>query len=266
MKIGDFARLGQVSVRMLRNYDELGLLAPAAVDPWTNYRSYTADQLARLNRIVALRGLGFGLDAIGRLLDDDLTVEQLEGMLKLRRAELAEQLCSTSEQLAAVEARLRLIEGEGMSQREFVIKELAALRLAERSFTAPLVEETGRRLGVLYGEVFGAIKRAGGEPGLPVGYYLAEGELMECHVGYVYAGQPAGGFEISELPQVAEAVACVHLGAVEGIGEAWQAIGRWLEENGAEPSAPGRELYLETPLDDPDAWVTELQQPFVRRP
>lgn len=40
LKIGDFARLGQVSVRMLRNYDELGLLVPAHVDPWTNYRSY----------------------------------------------------------------------------------------------------------------------------------------------------------------------------------------------------------------------------------
>ena len=39
LKIGDFAWLGQVSVRMLRNDDELGLLVPAHVDPWTNYRS-----------------------------------------------------------------------------------------------------------------------------------------------------------------------------------------------------------------------------------
>jgi len=65
LKIGDFARLGQVSVRMLRNYDELGLLTPAHIDQWTSYRSYTADQLARLNRIVALKGLGFSLEAVG---------------------------------------------------------------------------------------------------------------------------------------------------------------------------------------------------------
>ena len=86
MKIGDFARLGQVSVRMLRNYDELGLLVPAHVDPWTNYRSYTAGQLARLNRIVALKDLGFSLEAVGRLLDADLSAEQLRGMLAARRS------------------------------------------------------------------------------------------------------------------------------------------------------------------------------------
>ena len=56
--IGDFARHGRVSVRMLRHYDALGLLRPAHVDPVTGYRSYRAAQLSRLNRIVALKELG----------------------------------------------------------------------------------------------------------------------------------------------------------------------------------------------------------------
>ena len=68
--IGEFARLGQVSMRMLRHYDQLGLLTPDRVDPWTGYRSYSAGQLARLNRIVALKGLGFPLTQVARLLDD----------------------------------------------------------------------------------------------------------------------------------------------------------------------------------------------------
>ena len=37
-KIGEFSKLTQVSIRMLRYYDEMGLLKPSQVDPWTNYR------------------------------------------------------------------------------------------------------------------------------------------------------------------------------------------------------------------------------------
>ena len=59
MYISDFARLGQVSVRMLRHYDELGLLRPDHVDPWTGYRSYSPEQLHVLNRLVALKAVSY---------------------------------------------------------------------------------------------------------------------------------------------------------------------------------------------------------------
>ena len=265
MKIGDFARLGQVSVRMLRNYDELGLLVPAQVDPWTNYRSYTAGQLARLNRIVALKDLGFSLDAVGRLLDEDLSFEELRGMLRLRQAELADQLRTTGDRLAAVEARLRLIEGEKhMSEREFVVKSLPAVRVAERSFTASVPEEIGPRVGPLFGEVYAAILATGAQPGVGISYYVVGPDGMECHAGFGYTGEPAPGFEVTELPAVPEAVTQVHLGAMATIGASWQAVGAWLEEHAAEPSGPSREVYLETPEGDEDSWVTELQGPFPR--
>ena len=75
--IGDFARHGRVSVRMLRHYDAIGLLRPAAVDRATGYRSYEAQQLARLNRIVALKDLGFTLQQVQSILDDKVSVEEL---------------------------------------------------------------------------------------------------------------------------------------------------------------------------------------------
>src|SRR5438067_265179 len=61
LRIGDFARLGGVTVRALRHYEAKGLLAPAQVDPATGYRSYKFDQLAALDRVLALRDLGFPL-------------------------------------------------------------------------------------------------------------------------------------------------------------------------------------------------------------
>jgi DNA-binding transcriptional MerR regulator len=77
--IGLVARLGQVSVRTLRHYDDLGLLKPSHVDPLTGYRHYTPEQVLRLHRILVLRDLGVPLAQIGRLIDEDMTVEHCAG-------------------------------------------------------------------------------------------------------------------------------------------------------------------------------------------
>jgi DNA-binding transcriptional MerR regulator len=75
--IGDFARHGQVSVRMLRHYDMIGLLRPARVDPASSYRFYEAGQLARLNRIIALKDLGFTLEQVRAILDQQVSAGEL---------------------------------------------------------------------------------------------------------------------------------------------------------------------------------------------
>src|SRR5256885_17212037 len=98
--IGDFARLGRVSVRMLRHYDAIGLLRPAAVDAASGYRFYQADQLRRLNRVVALKDLGFTLEQVRAILDDRVNADQLRGMLRLRRAQLEAQLAPDAGRLA----------------------------------------------------------------------------------------------------------------------------------------------------------------------
>src|SRR5687767_14802491 len=92
LSIGDFARLGQVSPRMLRHYDQLGLLRPERVDYATGYRTYGVSQLVRLHHLLALRDLGFTLEQIGKLLDDEPPVDQLRGMLRLRQAQIEQTL------------------------------------------------------------------------------------------------------------------------------------------------------------------------------
>ena len=64
LKIGEFSKLSRVSVRMLRHYDEIGLLPPASIDSATGYRYYSEDQLPVAGRITALRDIGFGLGEI----------------------------------------------------------------------------------------------------------------------------------------------------------------------------------------------------------
>ncbi|GMA19336.1 MerR family transcriptional regulator [Arsenicicoccus piscis] len=110
ISIGDFARLGRVSVRQLRHYDAMGLLRPARVDPWTGYRSYDVDQLQRLNRLLTLKDLGLSLDEVRQILDQELTGSALAALLRHRHEALAAQIQADTARLDRVAARLRLIE------------------------------------------------------------------------------------------------------------------------------------------------------------
>src|SRR5690242_15945927 len=98
--IGDFARHGRVSVRMLHHYDAIGLLRPARVDPASGYRFYEAGQLARLNRITALKDLGFTLRQVREILDEQVSAAELRGMLRLRQAELEAAMAAAADRLA----------------------------------------------------------------------------------------------------------------------------------------------------------------------
>jgi DNA-binding transcriptional MerR regulator len=92
--IGEFARLGGVSARTLRHYDEIDLLRPAAVDPCTGYRGYTAAQLGQLSRIIALKELGLSLPQVRRLLGG-VTLDELRGMLACGAPSLSRKSNST---------------------------------------------------------------------------------------------------------------------------------------------------------------------------
>ena len=87
-KIGDFSRLSFVTVKTLHYYDEIGLLKPVKVDRFTGYRYYSANQLPRLNYIIALKNLGLSLDEIAILVNDNLTPARIRDIFVLKQAEL----------------------------------------------------------------------------------------------------------------------------------------------------------------------------------
>jgi len=152
-----------------------------------------------------------------------------------------------------------------MTQREFVVKSLPAIRLAERAAVAATQQEIGPLVGPLFDEVADALSADGTQPGLGIAYYVSTGDAVVCHAGFEYAGQKADGFDIGGLPEETEAVTLVHRGSMAGIGDSWGAVFGWLGESGLIPSGPCREVYTESPSGDQDSWVTELQQPFIRR-
>ncbi len=120
-RIGEFSKIARVSGRLLRYYDEIGLLSPQSIDPETGYRYYSAWQLPRLNRILVLKELGLSLEHIARLLDQETSVDEMRGMLTLRKAQIEQSVQQEMEQLRVVESRLQQIEQHGLMQEPDVI-------------------------------------------------------------------------------------------------------------------------------------------------
>lgn len=265
--IGDFARHGRVSVRMLRHYDATGLLRPAHVDPATGYRYYTAAQLARLNRVIALKDLGLTLHQVREILDEKVSTEELRAMLRLRRLELAASMTAAAARLGQVEARLRSIESEGhMPDNDAVLKSLPSVRVAELTGVAPDFDTIGPVIQPLYEELRVRLSAAGIAPTGPgVAYYedASDGGIL-VHAG-VEVSAPLGdddGLRVVDLPPVEHAATIVHHGSMETVLPTVQTLARWIDANGYRSAAYPREINLECP-DDRDDWVTELQEPVV---
>jgi DNA-binding transcriptional MerR regulator len=268
--IGDFARHGRVSVRMLRHYDAIGLLRPAHVDRVTGYRSYEAQQLSRLNRIVALKDLGFTLQQVRSVLDDKVGVEELRGMLRLRQAELQSQIATDTSRLARVEARLQIIETEGaMPVDDVQIKRIPAVRVAELTGTAASFEPESITpvIQPLYDDLCGRLNRAGlTAAGPAIAYYenAPDGDGILVHATIPVYADPSGDhdFAIVDLPAVEQAATIVHRGPMDNVMSTIQTLARWIDAHGYRSGGYNRELYIECG-EDRDGWVTELQEPIA---
>ena len=81
LRIGEFSKLSRVSIRMLRHYDEIGLLVPIMTDELTGYRYYNETQLPVINRITALKEMGFSLAMIQEILEKYTDKETLQKYL-----------------------------------------------------------------------------------------------------------------------------------------------------------------------------------------
>jgi DNA-binding transcriptional MerR regulator len=268
--IGEFARHGRVSVRMLRHYDAIGLIRPACVDPDTGYRFYQASQLDELNRVIALKDLGFTLQQVQTILEEKVTAAELRGMLKLRRAEIQARIEAESTRLARVEARLMTIEDEARAPTDgVVIKRLAPVRVAELTGVAAGYEPEAITpvIQPLYQDLWQRLAGAGiCKSGPALAYYEEAGDgAVVVHAAVPVATGPDGqsglGVSIVDLAEVESAAAIIHHGSMDDVLPTGQALARWIDANGYRSAGYVREVTLNWSCD-PEQWVTELQQPI----
>jgi DNA-binding transcriptional MerR regulator len=268
--IGEFAQHGRVSVRMLRHYDAIGLLRPACVDPVTGYRSYQASQLAQLNRVIALKDLGFTLQQVQEIMAEQVSAAELRGMLRLRRAEIQSGIDAETSRLARVEARLATIEDEARVPVDgVVIKGLAPVRVAELAGVAGSYEPEAITpvIQPLYCDLWQRMARAPVTAAGPaMAYYedapAGDGAIVVHTAVPVAAGTDGDhGFAVVDLAEVDRAAVIIHHGAMDDVLPAVQALARWIDASGYRAAGYAREVTLEW-SPDPGRWVTELQQPI----
>ena len=229
-------------------------------------------QLGRLHRIVALRDIGFGLEQIRQILAQDISVEELRGMLRLRRAQIDQSVAEQQDRLRRVEAQLRALEwSDTMDLQDIVIKQTDPIRVAQASADGLTDAEIGAAFGRLLPAVIADLEAAGAKPGISVAVYMddggtvPEGELV-LQASVAIGDQVVPSSEtvrVVDLP-VIEVAAAVYRGGDDGIMAAWEALVRWIDDSGYRLIGDCRELYHEWHDDDPYANVMELQQPIAR--
>ena len=274
--IGEFARLGDVSARTLRHYDEIGLLRPATVDPDTGYRGYSAAQLGQLNRVMALKELGLSLTQVRQLLGG-VTLDELRGMLALRRAQLEQELQVHRSQLLGIEARLRSIAREdSMPADDIVAKVIPAMGVVAIAGRAPgfgpanvvpVVNQLEARFDQL--DIYDRVKEAGPR----VIFYEREHDEDVTVVLALPVAEPPGELPAPAryrvLPEIEAAVAVRGGPAAAIFPMVYHDLVRWIEERGYRPvPGPGRDVWVHEVDDVADAaqQVFEIQLPFTRPP
>lgn len=270
-RIGEFSRLAQVSCRLLRHYDQIGLLKPAEVDPHSGYRHYRASQLATLNRILVLRDLGFSLDQVAEVMAESLSNEQLRGMLLLRRAEIERELEQHTARLRRVEQRIADLDRRDSDSPEVRFRSLPPCTIAAARIEARSFDEARAFVGTLSREL--PARLAPGTLGRLLAIQHAveyEPDALDLEIGFVLERELALGaslevaghsLRVRELPAVERAAVCVRVGPPDEAHRC-TAIASRLEAEGLGLAGPNREVFLEPPAPDRPP-VVEMQLPVA---
>lgn len=267
-RIGEFSKMAKTTIKALRYYDEVGLLKPEGVDPFTNYRFYTTKQLFELHRIQAYRQIGLTIDEIRGI----QTGAQETDVLRKRKSELLTELEAGKEQLSRIEFMLsEKQEGHQMAYQA-IMKELPKCIVYSKEMTVPsydsyftLIPAIGEELLKRYPDIKCAV------PEYCFIRYL-DGEYKEKNFRVEFCEAVAekredfGEIHFKEMPAIT-AVSIMHKGPYAELGNAYAFAFQWIEENGFLVTESPRENYIDGIWNtkEESQWLTELQIPIVKK-
>jgi predicted transcriptional regulator YdeE/DNA-binding transcriptional MerR regulator len=283
IKIGDFSKLALVSIKTLHHYGELGLFKPAHIDRYNGYRYYTLDQLPKLNRILALKDLGFTLEQISKLLDENLHVSEMRGMLRMKQMELAKTVSDEQSRLLNVERRLLQLEKEGQPpENEIALKEVPSQTILTARAVAASEEMLIPTKLSLKELLQRSMSRARLTPNSPwfslvdnLPYDKAFQEVTLAVAVDAKRNQRSGDWDfdtvrLEDLPAIPCMASLIHEGEYAGINQTYTHLYGWTQTNGYQITGPCREIHLSetgvntAPFENMLANFTEVQCPVAR--
>jgi DNA-binding transcriptional MerR regulator len=265
-RIGEFSKIGKVTVKTLRYYDEVGLLKPDRVDEKTGYRVYSTKQLLELHNIQSLRQIGLPISETMLVLkgfDRQFVLEQ-------HRREVMAEMDDLKRKLSRINYLLSGQEVENMNYQA-TIKEIPSCTVYSKVMIVPnydayfdLIPKIGEKLVKKYPDLKCAT------PAYCFIAYLDE-EYKEEDINVEFceavteARENFDDIVFKEIPPVT-VVSVMHKGPYSELRDAYAYALDWVEKNGYQIADSPRENYIDgiwNKQNDED-WLTELQIPIKK--
>ena len=267
LKIGEFSQMMQVTVKTLRHYEQKGLLFPCEVDEWTGYRYYSVEQMQRLNKIRQLQRLGFSLDEIKELYEDNAhtpSIEQLNRKIEETEHQLQLLVDRRSQLLDWMNARKEI-----KTMEKFSIQSLPEIIVASHREVIPNYAS----LGKLCVEKIGPEMQRLGTKCPPPGYCFTiehNKEYRPTDIDIEYCEQveemgiDSAIIQFKCLAFVPKALCMKHVGPYERFYESFTEAFAYMEEQGYKIAGPLRTCYIDGAWnqEDPEQWVSVIQIPI----
>lgn len=270
LKIGDFSKLSRISIRMLRHYDEIGLMTPRSTDHFTGYRFYSEDQLLKAFRINTLKDMGFSLAAIGELLKNYNDPRELAKFLEIRRVEVLEEMKESGQRLKLLDAAIQRLRKDDMAMNYSVaLKTMPQRYVASVRDIIPAYNQEGllwKRLG----EETHGINLQMCDPAYSLAVFH-DRDFRDGDVDVEIQISVKGTYENTEhvifktVPEV-EIASAVYKGSYDQITDVNLEVANWVRDNEYEFNGPMFCIYHVSPAQtqNPEELVTEVCYPVKK--
>lgn len=275
-KISEFSKIARITASQLRHYDTVCLFQPEHIDPDTGYRYYSAAQLPQLNRILVLKDLGLSIEQIKQMIHDNISAEEIHGMLLLKRAQVEQKLQEEANRFHSIEERIWQIETEGvLSDDNVILKSSPARKFLSIRQVAPTVQAG---FGLIY-EIHNLLpQQAGtsvfGQFGVLFHSIDFTVENVDVEMGFLqdqaYPNRlplPDGReLTLRTVPKVDTLATLARVGIFNDSVGHYAAIGTWIENHDYEITGVGWEVFIEPfTLGKENEAVVEIQIPVQKR-
>lgn len=271
LKIGDFSKLSRISIRMLRHYNEIGLLIPAETDPFTNYRHYSEAQLTAANRISSLKEMGFSLATIGEILKSYQDPEALAQFLLIQQSETLKQSEETNRRLRLIDATIERLRKDSTTMKYNVtLKEIPERYVVSTRMVIPAYDQESILWNTLCQETQGMNLQMA-DPCYSLAVFHDKGfkdQDVDVEIQMAVKGsyQDTGHVQFKTVPSV-QVASATYQGSYEQLTAVNEVVANWVNDNGYEFNGAMFCIYHVSyaQTQNPDELVTEVCYPVQKK-
>ncbi len=261
--IGQFSRITGLSIKTIRLYHEKGLLTPAMVDQWTNYRYFNDHNVERARAIAYLRDLEFPLADIQRLLCDFREDTEILPFLEKQKGVIQSRIRELSQAAASLDDIIRR-EREVITMQRQIEAEVQEKDISEQTIVSVRwkgkYSQTGKMIGQAARQAGRFIRGAPFNLYHDLEYKEDDADIESC---FPVGGLPEKPVKAVRVLPGGKCLSLIHKGPYEQIGLSYKRIFAYLEGKSYRAISPVREIYLKGPgmifRGNPKNYLTEIQ-------